>query len=556
MTKLNAYAARSCPTRTHFDVVRPVTPAAPDTLQRMLIDAGIEHEKAVFDALSRAFPNAVMIDASVDAVIRETLTREAISNQAPLICGGRFTDDVRVGEPDILVKTIQDGHVGYAPVEIKTHEMLTTTPSGARIVQQPLNELAWPADEPRPYGRQSGATRRTLIQLAHYQALLASLGQRVAGEPWVGMIGTDLTVVWFCIEDPIGRHDDTAGQIHNPVSVNEIYTLEFAYRQAIAADAATDVDAATGSRLAPPVSNPECPHCPWRQHCNRLWEERDDVSLLPRVDRHVWTALHAAGLDTIPALATYDTRHALAGFTKDTLQGLSDQARARIGTDPVYRRRDVAAVHVPRADIEIDVDMENVEDGAYLWGLYLTDNTNSGLFTGGYTAVYDWDRDANAASRRVFVGMWEQLTLLRDMARANGMTFAAYCWSQQAENQWLKRGATAHGLSDEVDAFIASYEWVDLYEVVRRQLITGRSNGLKTFAPLTGFHWRDSQAGGEQAIVWWQQATDPNQPQSEQERMRTRLLTYNEDDVRATFHVRNWLYANRDSLPSIAHAKP
>lgn len=552
---LNAYAARSCPTRTHFDVVRPVNPEPPDALQRLILDAGVKHEQEVNDALARSWPAAVTIARSLDSTIREQLTRDAIDDGAPLIIGARLRDAVRVGEPDVLLRvtgTPIDGQWRYAPVEIKTHEVLTTTPSAAAIVTQSLADLAWPeGSETRPYGRQSGATRRTLIQLAHYLTLLSTAGASVDGPPWVCIIGPDMTAVWFRLDDPIGRHDDTLGITHNPVSVADIYAREFAIRRAIATDADNDPDAARRSRLAPPVSNPECPHCPWRQHCGGLWQQRDDVSLLPRVDRHVWMALNAQGLDTIPALAAFDPRHKVDGITPATLQGLSDQARARIGPAVAYRRRGVAAVQVPRADVEVDIDMENVEGGAYLWGMYLTDRTNSGLYTDGYTAFTDWNPDPNHAAAAAFALFWEHLAAIRATASRHGMTFAAYCWSEHAENLWLRKGAEALGVTDDVEAFIAADSWVDLYDVVRRQLLTGYSHGLKTFAPLTGFAWRDTAAGGEQAIVWWQHATDPSTPETERASWQQRLLTYNEDDVKATWHVRNWLTENAESLPAI-----
>ena len=72
----------------------------------------------------------------------------------------------------------------------------------------------------------------------------------------------------------------------------------------------------------------------------------------------------------------------------------------------------------------------------------------------------------------------------------------------------MTRIADRLGLRDEVDEFLASDDWVDLLEVVRNQLITGRSMGLKETAPLAGFAWRAGDSAGTLAMVKYDQAID------------------------------------------------
>lgn len=102
--------------------------------------------------------------------------------------------------------------------------------------------------------------------------------------------------------------------------------------------------------------------------------------------------------------------------------------------------------------------------------------------------------------------------------------------------------------TDEVEQFVQSAAWVDLLRVFQDQVVTGHGGSLKTVAPLTGFAWRDDDPGGGQSMQWWADAVDPNLPAHERDRHRTRLLRYNEDDVAATRHIRNWLDAYGPAL--------
>jgi predicted RecB family nuclease len=236
--------------------------------------------------------------------------------------------------------------------------------------------------------------------------------------------------------------------------------------------------------------------------------------------------------------------------------GQIELARARVGPAPAYRKRGLDCVTVPRADIEVDVDMENTNDGCYLWGALVTDRREATATapTARYVAFASWDPDIEAGELIAFKDFWSWFTGERAKAAAEGASFRAYCYSRSAEQGQMTRIADRLGLRDEVDEFLASVDWVDLLEVVRAQLITGRSMGLKETAPLAGFSWRTDDSGGTLAMVKYEQAIDEAADGGARAAAQEWILEYNEDDVRATAALRNWLHGPAQRLPSIAAA--
>ena len=91
----------------------------------------------------------------------------------------------------------------------------------------------------------------------------------------------------------------------------------------------------------------------------------------------------------------------------------------------------------------------------------------------------------------------------------------------------------------EVRGFISSPYWVDVHEAVSTQFVSTSGLGLKVVAPAAGFAWRDPDAGGEASLGWYRDAQAARGV--ERDAGRTRILAYNEDDVRATRAVREWI---------------
>ncbi len=580
---LDADRARQCLTRLQWDVLQPAEPAPRTAFARLLSDRGIDHEHAIVGRLRAAHAGAVDAAEAGDRIAREEATVAAMEAGAPLILRTRIPVDWtgrRFGEADVLVRVGDapvDGRWRYAPVEIRDRHLLDaddrlaleeTGPDGGGLPPgtQRLEDLRVPAPEDCvPVGAGTGrqGIADDLVQLAHHHRMLVAHGRDGVrdrdGAALAGVIGAEGIVAWYRLDVERLSVDELVDPDRRESALDR-YDREFAHRIAV-------LDASHAHRMDPslplleqPVRLGECDTCPWRDHCAALREASDDVSVLPRATRTAaWPALRAAGLTTVTALAAHAPEEPVPGLRDVSVATLVAEARARRSPRFAHRRRtDGAALVVPRADVEIDVDMEDsgpgVGSGAYLWGAFVSDRAGTGVAPAGYHPSVSWDPDPVAAGAAAFAAFWSWLDDLRRACDTAGASLGIYCWYQPAEIGRLRDGAEALAATggpdhrDDVERLVMSESWVDLRTVWQRQVVTGHGAGLKTVATGVGFAWQDDDPGGAQSVVWWSHAVDPTRAPDERERWRDRILAYNRDDVRATLHVRDWLEREGPSL--------
>lgn len=549
--RLGPAAAGRCRRRVHLDADplagRSSRAPADDGLRLRLADGALHR-----DQVMAALRLALSLPES------GPLWDPSGPDRPPVVLEPVLRSSARFGTPDVL---LWDG-AGYRPVVIRSHR--TTDPgSGASTstFPEPLAASVDTARKPRSHPADA-------LALAHHYRLLADLSL-ASPQAIGGVIGRGAALpVERGRPDRAGDHDLILWHtLDVPASsVLADYDVRFGDRLAVASAAAN-----RAAPLAQPSRIGECRRCPWWPVCSEELSARHDISLIAAgADVSV---LQAAGVRTVDELAALPREVVgalpLTGLAPATARVC---ARAWLAGWPLVRRSDQVVLR--RADLELDVDMESfLEDGAYLWGTYLTGPGVRMLgLAPGYRAFVSWRPLPDEDEGRAFAAFWAYLAGLRGLAAEHGLTFAAYCYSRSAEERWLRSTPARYphlpGMpsAPEITEFCSSTDWVDIYQEIRDQFVVPGSMKLKALAPVAGFAWRDPDPGGANSMAWYRDAVGaggggpgsaapggamvggpvaPVDPAS-----ADRILRYNEDDVLATLELRRWMTDRAGEVPT------
>lgn len=314
----------------------------------------------------------------------------------------------------------------------------------------------------------------------------------------------------------------------------------------------------------------ECAKCEFHNHCRAQLVERQDVSLLLPGDRA--EQLRQQGIATLGELAKAG-RGELSALATAWQRGdvaLRRSLRSWVADPELWGGHPFVLPtdgKLPMTDalaetVEIDVDMEaHPHRGTFLWGTF--DGT-------AYRAFSDFSAPGNGGDAGLHVAQfWAWLMQRRRESERDGHSFRVWVYSAQGENYWLRHYARLHGgqvyepregvspdterlvmpTLEEVEAFINSAQWCDLFRIVKAALAGTGSLGLKTVAPLAGFHFSQDGVDGRAAIDLYEHAIGPDRQAASQAR-RT-LERYNADDCVATSRVRAWLRAGAPGIPAL-----
>ena len=290
------------------------------------------------------------------------------------------------------------------------------------------------------------------------------------------------------------------------------------------------------------IARQKCNLCRWYSSCYTLTQSQNHLSLLPGVTPARYAQLQILNLTTLEALANANPELLITyrEFEGGVAAQLVNQAQSKLQNKAFIRNLDIEKVgleinpkpqlainyssnFLPTTPVEIYFDLEaepelNLD---YLQGVLVVDNRKN-------TEIYHAFLAEHPGNEGL---IWQQfLDLVWSYPIAPIFHFCDY------EIQTVKRLARRYKTP--------AYQWqpvlkrfVDIHKQVTQTVtLPVESYALKPIARWMGFEWRDAKANGAQCVCWYDEWLKTGD-----RAFLDAILRYNEDDCRATYHVKKWL---------------
>lgn len=566
---LDAFAASSCPVKVQNTFLQLTT-----TTPSQEVKENSEFEQKVL-AILRRFHDSVDLGG---LSYRERLdaTRKAVHDARTLIIDpalGSNADTHRCGQPAVLVKDPRrkDGKPGYLPVTIKRHRVLERCLNNPDSAASKLEHPTFSSKTMLANARFRFYREADLLELAHYWRQLEDLGW-ASNNAVGGVVGMDefresrgrlnlvdkatsdtltLGVTWVSLRarkiKTFARTSASNFRLHSAL---ERYDHEFNFRIKVAELAVAKSSQPELKLMVQPIVVRECETCKWWPNC-ALELPDDDLSLnidKSPLDAREISCLRKLGVATVEDLAQVDMGTLLPRYLPEVEHrtGARDRLllaarRAKMITAGIdLERTTTDPIRLPEGRWEVDLDIEtSSSDQVYLWGFLIHDRENPkdfGVYRS-FSLFTDFGLDAEVdLARRALSWLWQFLEAHPDAKVYHYSDYEVIHINTliaQMNDSWVS----------DVPKYIKQH-FFDLFKLVRGNFFGAHGLGLKVVANCgAGFSWRDDEASGLNSQRWFDDAIHSVDPHTRLA-AKQRVLEYNEDDVRATLALRQWLRKN------------
>lgn len=353
------------------------------------------------------------------------------------------------------------------------------------------------------------------------------------------------------IEAATGRRPDRMHLWLGSGQVESLLVADFhAYWQRLRARLARvlDLEVATGAAVPEPCQH--CAFCEFVDVCDHSWRAADSLVFVAGLRSADRALLQEAGVSTLEALAEQ----------KDVVPGVPEQRQARVVTQARLQRQ---AREQPEGERPPFLLIEAGEEPGWGHGLALLPEPDEGDVFLDFEGHPFWRPDAGlffllGLIERTPLGAWEYRTWwAHDRAQEGAAVAGLIAYLRERREQFprmhvyhynhterssLEQLAAQHGVGEvALTELVETGAFVDLLVVARNAVQVGaESYGLKALERLTGYERGHDIDRGAGAVVEYERwmttaATDALDA----------IAAYNEDDVRATRAVRDWLVEHR-----------
>ena len=260
---------------------------------------------------------------------------------------------------------------------------------------------------------------------------------------------------------------------------------------------------------------------PWGEACKRQAEAAHDIALLYNVDVKKLAALRGFGVHTVEDaanLSVEDLAGAAPGLTAHGLEVAKYQAQSlRDGT--VFIKE---AIDLPSSPYEIyfDIETDGPNDADYLYGFLINDGKKEPHYV---SFVAEKPEDEGK--------MWKEFLAWIETLPSD---YVVYHYAPYEPSR-LKLLTSRHGGSPALTAF--AEHLIDLKPLATKRVTYPLYfYGLKYICKFLGFSWTGELQSGGASIDWYERWCETGD-----RHVLDQIIQYNEDDVRATIFLKNWL---------------
>lgn len=273
------------------------------------------------------------------------------------------------------------------------------------------------------------------------------------------------------------------------------------------------------------ISRQRCSLCSWHGFCHEVAKSSEHLSLIPGVTPKRYEYLQAMGIDTRETLIDVPQDILAEALGVGVARQIQQQVNSIKSDRPIIRASFdlVNTQPIPSGAFELyfDIEAEPERQTDYLLGVLLVDRSNS------TEKFYPFLAENLEDEGKIWQEFLDFIALYPDAP--------IYHYSEY-EADAIKRLARLYGTPREQKKEVLS-RLVDLHHWVTKAVIFPvESYSLKAIGNWIGFYWRETTGSGDQSVCWYDQwLTTQNRTLLEL------ILSYNEDDCRATRYLKDWL---------------